>query len=336
MKRTTLFTCMALLALFLSSAYAEKPKILYVNSYHQGYGWSDDIEKGLLKALGMGLRADGSLDTADASIELKIFRMDTKRNPAEAHMRQAALAAKRLIDTWQPNVVVTSDDNAARYLIAPFFKDAATPFVFCGLNWDASVYGFPFLNVTGMLEVSPLLETIALLKTYARGDRIGYLGADTVSNRKEIAYHERIIGIQYADGRLVTDFEQWKNAFLGLQHSVDMLLWHNAASINGWDANQAEAFIHAHTLIPTGSLGDPTIRFGLLGLVKIAEEQGWWAGKTALRILGGTAPKDIPIVRNKQSRIYLNMNLARRLGIKFPMDLIEMATFIEELTVEGD
>lgn len=336
MKSAALLTGMVLLTLFLPPAYAENSKILFVNSYHQGYGWSDDIEKGLLKALGLHMRADGSLDAAGTRIDLRIFRMDTKRHQDEAFQQKAALAAKQIVDDWQPDVVVTSDDNAARYLIAPFFKDAATPFVFCGLNWDASVYGFPYSNVTGMLEVSPILEAIEVLKAYAKGERIGYLGADTASNRKEMAYHDNILGIHYADGQLVADFEQWKNVFLRLQGSVDMLFWQNAASISGWDMRQAEAFIHAHTRIPTGSLGDPTIRLGLLGLVKIAEEQGWWAGKTALRILAGTAPSAIPIVRNTQSRVYLNMKLAHRLGIEFPMDMIEKATFIEELPLEGN
>ncbi|MCK5194670.1 MAG: hypothetical protein KAQ71_12730, partial [Desulfobulbaceae bacterium] len=58
---------------------------------------------------------------------------------------------------------------------------------------------------------------------------------------------------------------------------------------------------------------------------------GWWAGKTALRILDGTSPSDIPVTTNKESRVYLNMGLAKQLGIKFPMELIEKATFLENL-----
>lgn len=40
--------------------------------------------------------------------------MDTKLNNAEAFKRQAA---KRIIDEWTPDVVVSSDDNATKYLI---------------------------------------------------------------------------------------------------------------------------------------------------------------------------------------------------------------------------
>jgi len=33
---------------------------------------------------------------------------------------------------------------------------------------------------------------------------------------------------------------------------------------------------------------------------------------------------------NKESRVFLDMTLARKLGIRFPMELIERASFLEE------
>jgi len=69
-----------------------------------------------------------------------------------------------------------------------------------------------------------------------------------------------------------------------------------------------------------------------LGKVQIAEEQGWWAGNTAIRILDGKSPADIPLATNRESKLFLNLGLARRLGIKFPMELIENSTLIAEPT----
>ena len=63
---------------------------------------------------------------------------------------------------------------------------------------------------------------------------------------------------------------------------------------------------------------------------KVSEEQGEWAAETALEILAGKSPKEIPIVTNKEAKIYLNMPLAKRLGIQFPMELINSANFIGE------
>jgi hypothetical protein len=313
-----------------TAAGKETHKVFYVNSYHRGYQWSDDIEKGLLKALGAAIRVDGSIDSAGSDVDIRIFRMDTKLNTSEEFKRKAALSAKQIIDDWQPDVVVTSDDNAAQYLVAPYLRNTTTPVVFCGVNWDASVYGLPTPNSTGMIEVDPLTGTLEILRNYANGDRIGYIGADTTSNRKLLPYHKRMLSIRYADGKLISSFEEWKREYLRLQKSVDMLIWFNPIGIDGWDSQQAQAYILANTTIPTGNTGDHTRHLVLVGEVKIAEEQGWWAGKTALKILAGTPPADIPVTTNKQSRIYINMALAKKLGIKFPLDLIQRATFLEE------
>lgn len=308
---------------------AVQKKLLFVNSYHKGYQWSDDIEKGLLKALNITEKKDGNYDTLLSEVEIRFFRMDTKRNKSEAHKKQIALSVKELIDEWQPDVVVTSDDNAAKYLIAPYYKNSEIPFVFCALNWDATAYGLPVANVTGMVEISPILETIELMKMYAKGDRLGFMGVESLSAQKEIANYTKSLGVKFADVKLVSTFDEWQDEYLRLQDSVDMILWTNPIGIKGWDSNLATDFILANTKIPTGGTSDSNMRFALLGRVKIAEEQGWWAGKTALRILKGTSPSDIPVTTNKESRLYLNMELAKRLRIKFPMELIENATFLD-------
>jgi hypothetical protein len=82
--------------------------------------------------------------------------MDTKRNKSVAFKQSAAIAVKREIETWQPDVVIVSDDNAAKYVVEQYYRDANTPFVFSGVNWTVKEYGFPYSNVTGIIEVAPL------------------------------------------------------------------------------------------------------------------------------------------------------------------------------------
>ena len=43
--------------------------------------------------------------------------MNTKRRKGEADKKQAALQAKASIEEWQPDVVITADDNAALRII---------------------------------------------------------------------------------------------------------------------------------------------------------------------------------------------------------------------------
>ena len=59
------------------------------------------------------------------------------------------------------------------------------------------------------------------------------------------------------------------------------------------------------------------------------EAQKSAAGAAARQaILDGKSPREISIVRNKRGTLYLNMDLAKKLGIKFPVELIERAHLV--------
>lgn len=338
MNRSFSIIAMTALALMFIVPFANSlaaSRVLWVDSYHKGYQWSDDIEKGLRRALGINSPDDDTAGSPREPVVLKIFRMDTKRNHSEAFKRNTAFDAMVIIDRWLPDVVVASDDNAAKYLISPFFKNGEMPIVFCGVNWDAAVYGFPAPNITGMIEVDPLIALIARLKKYAQGDRVGYIGADNLSNRKKLPYHDRILGVRYTDGALAADFEQWKREYQRLQNTVDILIVFNFVGLSGWDNGSARQVVFDDTRIPSGSMNKAASPLALMGVVKIGEEQGWWAGKTVLKILAGASPADIPLATNKNSSLFLNMPLAARMGIKFPVDLIQKATLVLE-PLEGE
>ena len=307
---------------------ATKKKLLYVNSYHRGYGWSDGIESGLLKALSITVREDGSFDTSDSEVKIKIVRMDTKRNPGVAFIKRAALKAKKIIDAWQPDIVVASDDNAAKYLIAPYYKNSELPVVFCGVNYSADQYGFPTDNITGMVEISPTLQVLNSLKAYAQGERVGYLGTNVLTGRKDVEWLLAQPEVNLVSTRLVDTFEEWKKSYLKLQESVDMLLMINPVSVSGWNHEEAVRFVLEKTKIPSGTTLLHTTPYVLLGHVKSAEEQGWWSGKTALKILRGILPSQIPLAKNQCSHYYLNMELVKKLKIQITMQDVEDATFV--------
>jgi len=309
---------------------AKQKKLLYINSYHKGFQWSDDIEKGLLKALSITVKDDGTFDVSKSNVQIKMIRMDTKRNKDEKFKKQAAVKAKKVIEQWQPDIVVASDDNASKYLIAPYFIDSSLPFVFCGINYSATEYGFPASNITGMIEVSPNSQLLDSLKNYAKGERVAYLGTNVLSGQKDIEWLSSQKDINLSSVNLVDTFAEWKIAYLELQKSVDILLMINPVSVKGWNRKEALEFIFEHSEIPSGTTLLQTTPYVLIGHVKIGEEQGWWSGKTALKILQGKPPTLIPVVSNKSSKIYLNMKLSKKMNIKFPIDIIKNATFVTQ------
>lgn len=312
-----------------SFVWIDRPRVLWVDSYHQGYKWSGDIENGLIKALNIPAGEDTTPDISQNDIHFRIIRMNTKLQNSETHKKQAALSARAVIDEWQPDVVIASDDNASKYLIAPYYKDTPLPVVFCGVNEDATVYGFPAENITGMIEVEPLKETVELLAPYAKGKRVAYLGADTLTNRKKLPYYKAVDGIDYVGDNLVGNFSEWKKAFLTLQESADILILYNPVGIPDWDYAAAEEFVLSNAKIPVGTTDKDAMQLAMAGRLKLGDEQGWWAGKTALKILTGTSPADIPVARNRNSKTFLKPRLAYQAGIKFPVELIGKAAIVE-------
>ncbi len=308
------------LALAVSSAPAlaqSGRKVLFVNSYHQGYEWSDGEEQGAAKVL----RASG--------VAVEFFRMDTKRHGDEAAKKQAGLDAKAAIERSKPDVVIVSDDNAVKYLLQPFYRDAAVPFVFCGVNWDASGYGLPYRNATGMLEVALTVQLVDKLKEYAKGQRVGFLTVDTETERSEQKAYREKLHLQFAQERFVKTLADWKAAFKELQGQVDVLLLGNFAGINDWNDADARAWAEANTRIPSGGMYDFMMPYTMLGLVKVAQEQGIWAGKAALAILKGEKPSAIPIAANKEGQIMVNVKLASKAGVVFKPELVRNAVVVK-------
>ncbi|MDD4952306.1 MAG: ABC transporter substrate binding protein [Desulfovibrionaceae bacterium] len=309
----------ALFALFALTAWAgryEGKKILFVDSYNAGYAWSDGVIEG----------ARSVLDRT--RVEFRVLHMDTKRNPSEEFKRRAGLAALEAVRSFAPDVVIASDDAASKYLAQPFLKDGPVPVVFCGINWDASAYGYPYANATGMIEVDLAEEMKRLLRRYAKGDRTAYISVPSLSEDKITRiYNERFY---HGDLKmfLVRTFDEFKVAFVAAQKEADMLIVSNYAGIDRWDPAEAEAFIVQNTRIPTGARLDWMAPYALITLAKVPEEQGVWSARTALLILDGTRPSSIPVVTNREAGLIINLRIAERLGIVFDRSLLKNATII--------
>jgi ABC-type uncharacterized transport system substrate-binding protein len=288
-------------------------KVLFVDSYHEGYEWSDGIEKGLQDVL------------KDTGVELKIIRMDTKRNPSVEFAENAGTAARAEIEAFKPDVLIAADDNAQKYVVVPYFVNTSLPVVFCGVNWDASIYDYPTSNVTGMIEVELPDRLIEHLKTYAKGDKIGYLTVDSETERKVAAiYNERFFSGAMKE-YWVTTWDEYQETFIQAQEEVDILFLGNNAGIDRWEEDEAKQFITENTRIPTGSINDWLAPYGLITLAKSPEEQGEWAAQAALRILDGTPVSKIAVVENKREVLILNLDIAGKLGVVFPPSMLRNA-----------
>jgi ABC-type uncharacterized transport system substrate-binding protein len=299
--------CATILPVLLVATSADAAKCIFISSYHKGYAWSDGVERGLLKTL-------------DKQCEITTFNMNTKQIKDEESIKKAALEAKQLIDQTQPDVVIASDDNASKYLIVPYYKDAAIPFVFCGVNWTVEKYGYPFSNVTGMIEVAAVEQMFD--KAAAITGEIKhafYLGADTLTEKKNLNRFQSAgvaNGIEIT-GRLVATVEQWIEAYREAQQA-DLIIMGSKAGIDDWDEEAMLSAIKPISKTLSATNHSWMMPYTMFGMTKIPEEQGEWAAKLAIEIINGTKPSAIPIIPNRNFNIIANDALLDIAQIKLP------------------
>jgi hypothetical protein len=92
-------------------------------SYHSPWRWTDGQLDGFKEGLGA------------VSAEYKVFQMDTKRNSSKEGKENKGKEAIALIESWKPDLVYTSDDDAQEYVVK-HYVNADLPFVFSGVNKD--------------------------------------------------------------------------------------------------------------------------------------------------------------------------------------------------------
>jgi ABC-type uncharacterized transport system substrate-binding protein len=280
-------------------------RIFHLDSYHAGYPVSDDTAAGIKSVL------------AGKPVQLETFYLDTKRKAGEAEVRESVARARAAIDRFKPHVLIASDDAAVKYVVVPFFKEGPLPVVYCGVNWSAQAYGLPNANVTGMVEVYPILEALDLVrKYYPRARKLGVLSEDSLSEQSNKTLLEpkyRALGFEVTSV-LVPDFASWKRELARLQDEVDVVYVATQAAVRDWNDAAARAFVRATLRKPALATDEFMMPYAVLGLVKTQVEQGEFAARAALEILGGKKPSEIPEARNRRRKAYLNPVLAAQIG----------------------
>ncbi|MEG3639484.1 ATP-binding protein [Magnetococcus sp. PR-3] len=137
----TLFFCLTFIP---TAAFATPQTILLVQSYHQGFPWSDDLFAGIKHTLAQN-RPD---------LRLRVEYLDTKQHHSAEHYQNLEELFQHKYQNNPPDLILTADDNAFDFIkrLRPtLFK--AIPLVFCGLNH------FTPERVEGMQPITGIVES---------------------------------------------------------------------------------------------------------------------------------------------------------------------------------
>lgn len=291
-------------------------KVLFVNSYHPGYPWSDGEQTAAVKTL------------EDAGVKVLTVFLDANKNQDEQSLLSAGSAAWKSYETFAPDLVIAADDPAQKYFVVPYLKGSTVPVVFCGVNWDASMYGYPVPNVTGMVQKDLVEQAVSLMRTFAKGSRIGYLGPDVKTGAKNCEMYNALFFQDDMKCYLVSSLKEFETAFSRAQEEVDMLLLHNEDGIADWRPEEAQKFIRSHVKIPLAGFHVHFADNSLFTFGMVPQEQGEWAASAALRILGGVKPSEIPLAENVKAHLIVNLKMANAAGIVLPVSLLKTAQVV--------
>lgn len=302
--RKKMFGLLMVGALLCLNGYGQQGiNVLYINSYHPGYGSSDSVMAALRTILG-----------GQPGLRLHTVFMDAKRRPDR--LSQKADSIFTFFQSLQPAAVIVSDDDAVREVVVPYLKNTQTPVVFCGVNWSAREYDMPSGHITGMLEVVPIRETLrSLLVHYPKAKKLAVLSENSPAehkNRQLLDTLYRNLGLE-TTYYLVDEFSAWKEGFQKASQTADLVYLPTNGSIRGWKDTDAKAFVHAHIKVPILTCDDFMMPYAVYGQTKVAREQGQWAAQAVLAILDGTSPAAIAVTHNKQSTRWLNRSLAQKI-----------------------
>ncbi len=302
-------------------ADAREYKILHVMSYHSPWRWTD----GQLEGFRHGL---------DLPAEYQVVQLDTKRKGKGEEAERRAEEARRIIASWKPDLVYTTDDDVQE-LLARDYVGTELPFVFSGVNKHPATYGFDHGgNVTGVLEVEHFVETVKLLQAIVPGVRkiAAVFDRDamwTPVKQRMARGLERLPGVEIVTWDTLGTFAEFKERMAGypaIADAVALIGIFNFKNDSGenvpyqavlrWTAENSQ--------LPDFGFWVDRVHYGTPCAVTVSEwEQGAAAGRIARAILAeGKRPGDIEMTATKRGTPVVSLARAKKLGIKVKSGLL--------------
>ncbi|GIK42395.1 MAG: hypothetical protein BroJett011_62280 [Chloroflexota bacterium] len=310
-------------------APAQKFKILHIMSYHSPWEWTDNQLNGFKAAL------------KELDVEYKVIQMDTKGHSDEESKLKVAQEAKDLINTWQPDLVYTSDDDVQKYVVQDYLnKDI--PFVFSGVNADPAQYNFVGVkNVTGVIEHQHFVESVDLLKKIAPDvkkiavviDDSPFWNGVTEQMKKEESQLPSDVKIVSWD--MLKTYEEYQQKVKEYQSTVDaiaLLGIFNFKDEQGKNVpyQEVQQWTAENSNLPDFSFWVDRVAYGTLSSVTVsAYEQGLAAGEMARGILvEGKSPADFPMKATVKGEPVISLVRAKNLGLNVDSEILLTARVI--------
>jgi len=319
MIRRAALLLLAYLAVVAPGFAAETPdaKILFINSYHRGYSWSDGIEQGFRD----------QLEASGKKIEVSFEYLDSRRFSYGAQIELMAQAMAIKYASYRPNLVAVSDNAAFDFAIK--YRERlfpGLPIIFCGYNNFRPEVLQGIANVTGIneeidipaviemaLKVHPGTRNLAFIISTgeASSKRIGEVAEQTVFPK----YRERFNVVVLKDASVA----EIRQRLATLPRETVLFLSGQARDQGAGRAltpTENGRLIAAASPFPAYTFWDFHLDTGVIGgHILTGPDQGRAQADLALRVLAGTPADQIPVVMTSPASNIFDFKIMERSGI---------------------
>ncbi|MCZ7647514.1 MAG: hypothetical protein M5U26_20030 [Planctomycetota bacterium] len=279
---------LVLVGSFLIAESLKRPRILVLHSYYTDYAWVKDIDVGIKRGL------------ANRPYNVRYHYMDTKRHPFPEFMEKAGVTARRMINEWQPDIIIAIDDNAQKYVAKHYIDDPSKVILFSGLNAELQDYGYDKAkNVSGIIERIPYdaARDIYLQVLPADKRRIYHISDDSETS---VAIHKELENfdwspLKFVESRQISTIGEWKKAVKDAEDVSDCLMithYHTLKDDNDptkiVKPQEVVEWTEKNTNLPTlGFWGFFVEEGGMMAVAVSPYEQGEIPARMAVSIIEG-------------------------------------------------
>lgn len=316
MKRAWCFLLASLiLASWSGTAWAGAPRqVLILNSYHKGYKWTDDINKGI----------ESVLTSQGNPISIRVEYMDTKRISDDTYYGLLKEIYRYKFKRIRFEVILCSDDNAFNFLRQ--FGDElfpGIPKVFCGVNYfkPFDLAGYPwFTGVNEEVDIRAAIDVILRLHPDTR--QIVVVNDTTTTGQKihgklmELVpvFRDRVSFSFLEDMDMPDILAQLKR--LPPDAIVFYTLFFRDKSGTFFEFDESISLVSGASDVPVYGAWDFSLNHGIVGgMLTSGFYQGEAAAKIALRILGGEHIRNIPVIQKSPNRYMFDFRQLSRFEI---------------------
>ncbi len=299
------------------TVYAAPPfqkNVLIINSYHQGFAWSDAEMSGIIE------RLRSVYPEADVPVEF----LDAKRHPARADLH---IAEKFFLEKYRDkkiDLIIVLDNPALDMLIRyrnELFPEV--PAVFAGIsNFDRAMLA-DRKQITGIIEKQDVKNTLELaLALHPKTREVLVVNDNTMSGTAALKDVEKLL--PHFEERVnlkilpPSTFEEARAAIAALPPAAIVLIHSFSTDRQGNTASLSEStrlFASAAT-VPVYATHETRLGHGIIGGFMLSgKEHGHRAADLALRILSGESPDTIPVEQEGSSKLMFDFLQLQRFGI---------------------